>query len=414
MFGRKQVAVNRDIAQFMRGFYADLTTSQRNDPNAVATAYARHVWSRTQDSYELMYGTNSRSSVSRPRHYVGLSTTGANLDGLTKQVALIADTLVLSHLATDPYYRALDGDVLDPGTTNRREPSPEQLAVWSTRRMDRPLSRRVERRTPENRRYWAYPENLGFHCPDLAEVGRWLLGAEPLVKAGYTWYLPEYVRPEAVSAPKPGPVQELVNRPIFTSSDQWPLHYRDKLLRNPINDHLIDFLERDGRIVDVMGADPVTSMYVRTILRADLPFIAGVDLGDFSRITVDEFDGYERTRNILRNRMLDLDDALNDTQSEKAIERIRLEINDEIERIRSDMRRLRRQRRVAVTQAVVASVGATLVAVYGPVFQQVVTAVGASGGLWMIIKALADNSPRELRSDKWYYAWVLDEQRRRD
>ncbi len=32
----------------------------------------------------------------------------------------------------------------------------------------------------------------GMHCPDLAELGRWLLEAEPLIGAGLAWYLPSY------------------------------------------------------------------------------------------------------------------------------------------------------------------------------------------------------------------------------
>jgi hypothetical protein len=81
--------------------------------------------------------------------------------------------------------------------------------------------------------------------------------------------------------------------------------------------------------------------------------------------------------------------------------------------VADEMERNRRKRTVAVTQAIVSSTGATLVAVYGPAFQQVIAAIGASGGLWMAIKTLAENSTRELRHNDWYYVWVLDEQGRR-
>src|SRR5207249_2979719 len=32
----------------------------------------------------------------------------------------------------------------------------------------------------------------GMYCPSLVELGRWILDAEPLLKAGLAWYLPSY------------------------------------------------------------------------------------------------------------------------------------------------------------------------------------------------------------------------------
>jgi hypothetical protein len=39
--------------------------------------------------------------------------------------------------------------------------------------------------------------------------------------------------------------------------------------------------------------------------------------------------------------------------------------------------------------------------------QAAIAAAGASGGLWGIIHAATENSIRTLRSNKWYYVWVL-------
>ncbi|MBV2363887.1 hypothetical protein ACFPZ0_22520 [Streptomonospora nanhaiensis] len=33
-------------------------------------------------------------------------------------------------------------------------------------------------------------------------------------------------------------------------------------------------------------------------------------------------------------------------------------------------------------------------------------AAGA-GGIWGVIQGAAENSPRQLREDRWYYVWVL-------
>ena len=71
------------------------------------------------------------------------------------------------------------------------------------------------------------------------------------------------------------------------------------------------------------------------------------------------------------------------------------------------MFQIRRKRAVGITGAVLSSVGAMLVAVYGPALQQAIAALGASGGLWGIIHSATVNSPRALKEDKWYYVWAL-------
>lgn len=429
MFHRNRVTVDEEIAAFMRGFFADLTSSQRQEPEEVARAYARHVWARSQDSYRLLYDDGdalayhtdyNASEVlheysppgmpARRRHHVALSVQDPGFIDLTKRVALISDSLVCSHQATDPYYSLIGNRILDPGKTNRREPARD--AVWGSRRVDPPVSSRAARKIPENQRYWQYPDDLGMHCPDLVDVGRWLLGYERLIAAGLAWYIPDYVRPSRVEARR-GPVEEFLNQPIFTPRDTNAMHrhYRNEFVENPVN--LMNYIIKDGRIVDTLGADPITSTYVRLVLTIDVPFIDGLTPGDFSKITIDEFDRYESFKTFLRQRLLVLDDALNEVQSEKALERIGLEIKYEVAKMADDMEKIRRKRRIAVTEAVVGLTGATLVAVYGPVFQQVIATIGASGGLWLAIKALAENSPRELRYNDWYYAWVLDDHRRR-
>ncbi|MFC5253307.1 hypothetical protein [Streptomyces nigrescens] len=67
----------------------------------------------------------------------------------------------------------------------------------------------------------------------------------------------------------------------------------------------------------------------------------------------------------------------------------------------------KRRRAVAVSSAAVGTVGAVLAAVYGPAMEEVLEIIGASGGLWGVIDAARNNSPRELKEDRWYYVWAL-------
>ncbi|MGO4422718.1 hypothetical protein AB4Z54_29450, partial [Streptomyces sp. MCAF7] len=231
---------------------------------------------------------------------------------------------------------------------------------------------------------------------DMEMLGQWVLDAEPLLKAGLAWYLPRFTTIDYAGADGP-PTDSLTRNGIRW----WSL--RDSERR----DRVMDYLVRDGRAVDASGAEPLKSQFVRPILRIDLPFIEGCSLRDFSKITVHEFGAYSRFRDFLRQRFLDMDTALDDTQSDRELTKLGLEIKDQIWSARTEMDALRRKRAVSVTGAAIGSVGAILVAVYGPALQAAIGALGAGGGLWGIVHAAAENSPRSLRQDKWFYVWAL-------
>lgn len=161
------------------------------------------------------------------------------------------------------------------------------------------------------------------------------------------------------------------------------------------------------RAVDASGAEPIKSQLVRPVLRIDLPFVEGVNLQDFSKITIEEFASYSAFRDFLRQGFLDMDTALNAVQSDRELLKLGLQIKDHVRSVRSEMETVQRKRAVGVTGAVIGSVGAILVAVYGPALEAAIAALGATGGVWGIIHATTENSTRALREDKWYYVWAL-------
>ena len=78
--------------------------------------------------------------------------------------------------------------------------------------------------------------------------------------------------------------------------------------------------------MDASGATPVKSQLVHPVLEMDLPFIEGVDLRDFSRITVDEFDSFRAFRDFMRMGFLSIDEALNGVQSQRQLAKIGLQM----------------------------------------------------------------------------------------
>ncbi|MFH8492463.1 hypothetical protein [Streptomyces longisporoflavus] len=170
----------------------------------------------------------------------------------------------------------------------------------------------------------------------------------------------------------------------------------------------IDYLIRDGRAIETSNAHPTKSRLVRPMLEIDLPFITDVNLQDFSKITIAEFDSYSGFRVFLREKLLSLDDAVNAEQSDVALTLAGQEIEQEILAIKAQMEVAQRTRAFAATGASVGTVSAVLVAVWAPALEQVLTILGASGGIWGALSSIAaDTKTRELKNNRWHYVWAL-------
>jgi len=373
MFGRRRVVQNEVVADLMGRFFRTnrLLLANGWGVDEVATQYGEFLWrGETKSLVE-------QKELSRSRFYVGLSTDGGGegFTELTKRAALISDTLLLSHDWTGKFHELGVPQRLRDGTLERRPENPTGGLLGV-------VGSFMDGQDIERRKYQT--ETYGMHCPDLTELGQWILDVEPLLTAGLAWYLPSYSTGNLATVDG----KRLINGP-------------------PEQVKAIDYLIRDGRAVDASGAEPIKSRLVRPVLQTELPFLTGVGLRDFSKITVNEFASYSAFRDFLRHSLLDLDDSLNATQSDRELVKLGLVINDQVRAARAEMMRTRRKRAVAASGAAIGSVAAILVAVYGPALEAAITALGVSGGVWGILNAATDNSTRALREDKWYYVWAL-------
>ncbi|WP_340458687.1 hypothetical protein [Streptomyces sp. A475] len=234
---------------------------------------------------------------------------------------------------------------------------------------------------------------------DLAQVGRWLLAAEPLLRSGLAWYLPVYTQGSLGWSDTEHDQPDSIPGPLPSFSDR-----------------SIDFMVDHGRAVDLSGTKPLASRVVRPILEIDLPFIDGLSLADFAQITREEFDSYRLFRDFMRSRLLDLDDALEAVDSQVAQERIALSIRDEMSAATVQMSSAARSRALSRAGAVLGSTSAVLAAVRPAALQGAlgISATLAAGatGLWPTIQAFAEIKPKRA-SGKWHYVWVLQKKARR-
>lgn len=353
--GKQSPTQNEYVAERMRRFFEVLRRKDVQDTREVALSYADYLC--YHDGSDLISGKSAAGS----RFYVGLGIDGTDLDWITKRGALVSDTLMLTHSGSAP---AQNGPSI-----------------------------------PD--KHYSYT----FNCPSLSALGEWILGAAPLLEAGMAWYLPRYLRVHAT---------EVYPEGVYRGSgpvDSWFPEVA-RVARMTDIPREVDYLIRDGRAIDVSGGNPMMGRLVRPILEVDLPFIDGVDLGEFSKITIGEFASYDAFRDFLRGRLLAADQGANAVASDAELIKIGLEIKDGVRSVAAQMAQARRSRAVGATGAIVGTVGAILVAVYGQTLAEAVAIAGASGGIWQIIQAAAENSPRALHDDKWYYVWVLSGARR--
>jgi hypothetical protein len=364
MFGRRQAIQNPIVAKHMKTFFKGVTGKERGNSSLMAEAYARHLF------HERRRQLVDDKKFSRSAFYVGLGMHEGGFERLTKRSLLVADTLLLSHNG--------------PGEEH-------DITMLSLRTHD--LNELNGRWTGLST---ATSESLVLKCGDISALGRWITDSEPLLRAGLVWYLPKYSiqrridRWDAGSNGESRPSSESISG-VQTS---------------------LDFLVRNGRAVEEIGGSgggSVKSRVVRPILQMDLPFIEGVSMADASRITVEEFGSYRAVRRFFQESFLDLDAAVQGEHMEHELRKIGNQLEDEIRRVQSEMNIARRRRAMSVTGAVIGTVGAVLVAVYGPAMEAALPIFGAAGagGVWDIVRNTAENSPRTLRDNRWYYVWLL-------
>ncbi|MFD9240930.1 hypothetical protein ACFV0D_03140 [Streptomyces sp. NPDC059556] len=337
----------------------------------MATQYGANLLTDVHGGAEGRFSLRNRRSLHKGTFNIALSADMSDFEPLTKRVALVSDALLLSHDRQAPYHEVRV--VRDSTGSSSFMGRDDGVGGWAV---------------PDGPSVVAEPEepaHIGIHCPDMAELGAWMIQAEPLMRQGLVWYWPHY--------------SMHVN---WARRDSEP---ELQVLR------VSDYIIHNGRhrLVDPSESKPIKDRLIRPILEIELPFIEGVSLGDFSKITAGEFDSYKGFRNFLRESFLGMDEALNAEQTHVELAKLRLQIENEVRAVRAEMSAIQRKRTLAASGAVASTTAALLIAVNGGVMEPVIAALGLTGAgtLWQALSARVENSPRALQSGKWYYVWVL-------
>ncbi|MGC5004999.1 hypothetical protein ACLQ2L_21440 [Streptomyces sp. DT203] len=335
--GRQAIRGNKQVARRQERFFRELPNEQRTDLEFVAREYARAMFFRGR--VPALEAKKKDGS----RFHVGLNIDTASFSDVARRGVLVSDTLMLSH----DYH----GDFLNLGS------------YLSS--VDADLDGDVAR------------VHYGMKCPDVQGLGRWILEAEPLMRSGLVWYLPPYANSNVVD-PRMGQVVT---------------HYRRL--------DALDYLVANGRAIDASGATPLKNKVVRPILTMDIPYLEGVSLRDFGKITVEEFNSYEDFRSFLRGALLEMDDALESVQSQVQLAKLESEIRSQVRAVQRRMDQAARTKAMATTGAVLCTGTAALVAVQGEYLTWAVSALGVSAaGIWPAIQSRFENGRRKQRESE--------------
>lgn len=368
----------------MRRFFRGLSLSSRSSLDDVAIKYADHLFRYSVWSGDISI-QGQRSLASSSRFTIGLVSKDRELPVLAKRGTLIADTLVISHGGHGKFHEMK----LLSASSSHLSP---QVQMGSSYDGGGTYQSLTPPPPPEDFLHFV-SSRAGIRCPDIVELGRWILDSEKLLQQGLVYYLPSYVIRDETSV-----------MALKSEGRSWQREKISEATRG-----LVSLLARNRQAVGLASIDPVNSSLVRHILSIDLPFVDGVSLKDFSSITLDAYSSYESFRNLLRHEFLELDSALDSDGSRRAVTRISTDIEGGLLEFRSEMTAIKKRRAFEVSGATFGATTASLMAVHGPALMKA-PMVGLAGvGVLGVIKAIADGnvSLGKLEDGPWYYVWLL-------
>ncbi|MGN9812873.1 hypothetical protein ACTMSW_26415 [Micromonospora sp. BQ11] len=176
---------------------------------------------------------------------------------------------------------------------------------------------------------------------------------------------------------------------------------------------LFELMVRGRTILHARPDSPLSRHLIEPILTVDLPYLEGTSLRDFCKIAIDETEALRSTQAYFRLNALNVADGGRGVD-DFALARLSMEIGEGVRALESELRRINRKTAVQAAGAALATVSATLVAIYGPQLADVISIIGASGGAWSAANAaeLYMDSKSRIRERPVYFLWLLSKRAR--
>ena len=363
-----------DMTNMMRRFFRS-TTYDPSQPEAFALAFAADFWKREQSNpVELPTG--------RDLYNMSILTKRTGLSELTKRVALVSDSLILTHTSTD--------------SPNTFTGSQYKIADDSNSRPQW----RFDSKEPWRQPPVVSQQNVFLRSPDLAEMGRWLNDCRPLLERGSVFYYPDVC----------------TYYDQYMPGDSWSMSnsitFDDQQFSEVTLPKFCNALVKNGKVAAATGADPVKSHAIGVTLDVSFPHLDGVTLSDYAKIVTDETTAFEAFQTFLRVKIVELEEALEADAYRRSLNKLRLEIEAGTRQLTGDLERLGKKRAFAAAGATVGAAGVVLLGVTPSELHTLLTAVGTSGGLWGLVNAQRDFTLEvsSLKQRPFYLVWLFQKQ----
>lgn len=294
-----------------------------------------------------------------------VATDNSSLNFLTKRLVLISDKVLITHPSQKYIPQYGRRDIISSIKYNKIRTS--ELAS-------------------EGDFITKIREEILVNGPGFTKIGEYVRQCKELIQDETLIYLPNF--------------QTISTRNVELSD--WPNSKR-------ISSSWVDAVMMNKKIAEIKTQNLIKSKYLFPIVDINLPIIDNADLRSFSTITSDEKSQINSLRIFLREKFLDIDHIQESETYYSDIEKIGLEIEKNINLIKSDFKSLSRKRAFQLSGSTVASIVATLVAADKEIFDMLGQILGTSGGVYLFFESFKSSNleKKKIQQNPTYYFWLL-------
>lgn len=237
-------------------------------------------------------------------------------------------------------------------------------------------------------------KNVRLNGTTAARLGAYLRSCRPLIESGRMLYFPRVSIDSYTSDNDPGADLGVFSRDEDISILQ-----------------LFDMVISGRTIIRTRIESQLARRLLEPLLTVELPYLENTTLYDFCRIAVDESEALDAARAYFRTQALGV--GMVDGHPDSAeVAKLSIAVHDSIRAIESELKRVRRKTAVQSSGAAIATISATLVAIYGKDLSTYLSILGASGGAWGAIQATDSyvESKAMIKDRPLYLMWLLSKQ----
>ena len=352
----------------MQRFFQRIDAVVEQDPVKLTNAFADYYWRTEKTMGKEQENLNSDDKIELPPtvsnlQNISILAQNTSLEFLTKRVPLIADTSIFAHFG-------------------------EQAHVFFE-----PYNRDNTFRVKIDH------ERATIGCPSLRKLGIWLKECKPLLLRGDLFYLPDIRYEKVFFSGYSGRLDESITK---TSSKNLLL---DALVNNK---KLVEKVNQNNDIPQIISSKTKT-LLLKPILTIDLPYIEDVDLSTFVKITSDENESFQRFKDFLRLKFLEIKHSESSEFFDSELAKMAIELRDGVRHLNYDFNRLQKKTAFSIIGASVAAVTAVLVAVNSAAFGILPEILGGGGGILGLNKVIGEylNEKDKIETSPYFYLWLF-------